>query len=193
LDETAHLLEQLLLRVMLPLWLLAGLGDWACHRVQRIEHNAGPKEALLHLAMLAEVGLGIVAALALQPTAGLLAWLLLACIAHELTTWWDLAYASTRRPIPPYEQWVHSLQLALPWIGLCTLAVAHRGQVLAALGLGDGVADLHLRWRDPPLPGWVWGVVLTGAVVLVVVPFLEEYRRCRAAQARAQAGLATIR
>jgi hypothetical protein len=76
---------------------------------------------------------------------------------------------------------------------LCTLAVAHRGQVLAVAGLGEGMADWHLRWRDPPLPGSVWGAVLAGSVVLVVLPFLEEYRRCRAAQARAQEGLATIR
>jgi len=180
-DETSRLLEQLLLCVLLPLWLLAGLADWACHRVQRIEHSAGVKESLLHLAMLAEIGPAIVAALALQPTAGLLVWLLLACIAHELTTWWDLVYASSRRRIPPYEQWVHSLQLASPWIGWATLAVAHRPQALAAFGLGDVAPDWGLRWRDPPLPAAVWFAVLAGATALVVAPLTGEYLRCRRA------------
>jgi hypothetical protein len=183
-DDTARLLEQLLVRVMLPLWMLAGLADWACHRVQRIEHSAGLKESWLHLAMLVELGAGIVAALALQPTAALLAVLLMACIAHELTTWWDIAYASAQRGIPPYEQWVHSIQIALPWACRVTLMVAHRDQALALAGLGDAAVDWRLRPRDSPLPAWGWAAVLLGSAFFVVLPLWQEHLRCKAAQAK---------
>ena len=57
-DPTAVALEAVLLYGVLPLWLLAGFGDWLCHRVQRIEHSTGLKESLLHLAMIAELGIG---------------------------------------------------------------------------------------------------------------------------------------
>lgn len=180
-DDTAHLLEQIVLRVMLPLWMLAGLADWACHRAQRIEHSAGLKESWLHLAMLVELGCGVVAALALQPTAALLALLLLACIAHELTVWWDLGYASSCRVIPPHEQWVHGVQTATPWACLAMLMVAHRGQAIALAGLGGAAADWQLRWRDPPLPAWGWVAVVSGALLLVVLPLMQEHARCRKA------------
>ncbi len=181
-DSTAQLLEQALVRVALPLWMLAGLADWACHRVQRIERSAGLKESWLHLAMLAELGTGIAAALALQPTALLLALLALACLAHELTVWWDLAYASERRAIPPYEQWVHALQIALPWACLAGLAIAHRDQALALLGWGSSPPDWRLRWREAPLPGGAWAAIAAGAALLVVLPFAEEHARCRKAR-----------
>lgn len=46
----------LLMCVIVPLWLLVGLGDWLCHRLTHIERNAGAKESLLHLLMLVEIG-----------------------------------------------------------------------------------------------------------------------------------------
>lgn len=180
-DNTAHFLEQALLRAALPLWMLAGLADWACHRVRRMERSAGLKESWLHLAMLAELGAGIVAALAFQPTALLLALLALACLAHELTVWWDLAYASERRVIPPYEQWVHGVQVALPWMCLAGLAIAHRDQALALVGWGSSPPDWRLRWREAPLPGWAWAAIAAGAALFVVLPFAEEHVRCRKA------------
>ena len=37
----------------------------------------------------------------------------------------DLAYAQSRRPIPWFEQWVHGLQQALPWIAFAALVLLH--------------------------------------------------------------------
>jgi hypothetical protein len=54
-DATALLLQKVLLYGVLPLWMLAGFGDWLCHRVEHIEHTAGTKESALHWAMLAEL------------------------------------------------------------------------------------------------------------------------------------------
>ena len=182
-DMTAVLLQQLLLWGLLPLWLLAGFLDWMCHRAYRIEHDAGTRESLLHWLMLLEMGPALAAALLLEITAGVLLSLLLLCIAHELTTWWDLRYAYKRRRIPPLEQWFHSLQFSLPWVGLVSLALIHHGQAAALLG-GSG-ADWTFRLKDQPLPPeYVVGVAVAGAL-LVALPFAEETLRCRRACAKA--------
>lgn len=178
LDPTAQVLQQVLLYLLLPVWLLAGFGDWLCHRLQRIEHSTGLKESLIHVLMLAELGIGIAAVLLLQVDAAVILLLLACCIAHELTTWWDLRYAASKRRIPVAEQWVHSLQLTLPWIALVTLMVIHRDQSLALIGRGAAQADWQWRWKEPPLPAWQLGAVAMAAVVLVAVPFAQEVVRC---------------
>jgi hypothetical protein len=183
-DATAQLLERLLLVALLPVWMLAGVADWACHRRERIEHSAGWKESALHLLMIGELGLAIVLLLWCEVTATVLLLVLAACVLHEVTMWLDLGYASARRVIPPIEQWVHGLQMVLPWLGLFTLCIVHRGQVLALLGLGTAPVDWALRLRDPPIPAGVKAAVLAGAAVLVVLPFLQEWQRCREASKR---------
>jgi hypothetical protein len=185
-DATAHLLERLLLGALLPVWMLAGVADWACHQRERIEHNAGWKESALHLLMIGELGLAIVLLLWCQVTATVLLLVLAACVLHEVTMWLDLTYASSRRVIPPIEQWVHGLQMVLPWLGLLTLCIVHRGQVLAILGLGHATADWALRLREPPIPAEAKAAVLAGAALFVVLPFLQEWQRCRAASKRAR-------
>jgi hypothetical protein len=46
--------RQFLLGFVLPLWLVAGVADWLCHRKADIEHTAGPSESAMHLLMLSE-------------------------------------------------------------------------------------------------------------------------------------------
>jgi hypothetical protein len=104
--------------------------------------------------------------------------MLAACIAHELTLWWDLAYASARRVIPPIEQWVHGVQLALPWVGWFSLAALHPTQALALLDPAGGAADWRLQWKTHPLPAHTVAAVLAGAAVLVLLPFAQELWRC---------------
>ncbi len=182
-DATAALLQRLLLWGLLPLWLLAGFGDWLCHRAQRMEHSAGTRESLLHWLMLLEMGPAVAAALLLEITAGVLALLFALCVAHELTTWWDLRYAYARRRIPPLEQWFHALQLSLPWAGLVSLALLHHDQ--AAALLGQAVPDWTLRIKARPLPPeYLWSVAVAG-VLLVALPFAEETLRCRHAAVKA--------
>jgi hypothetical protein len=178
-DATSQVLERCLLWGFLPVWLLAGLADWACHRAERIERSAGLKESTLHLAMIGELGLGVLAVLWLQVNAAVLVLLLAVCVAHELTMWWDLRYASSKRLIPIAEQWVHGVQMVLPWVGVVTLAIVYREQALAVLGWNERMPDWALRWREPPLPVEAKAAVLLGAVLLVVLPFLQEWQRCR--------------
>jgi hypothetical protein len=116
--------------------------------------------------------------LLLQINAAVLLLLIVACVAHEITLWCDLAYASKRRVIPPYEQWVHGAQLAAPWVGLVSLLVIHREQVLSMVGVGNAVADWHWRWKQPFLPSpLLWAIAGLG-LLLVAGPFVQEYWRC---------------
>ena len=192
LDETAQLLQLLLLYGLLPLWLLAGVGDWALHRWQRIEYSAGWRESVLHLLMVSELAVGVLAVLLLQITAPVLVFLLIVCIAHEITVWRDLAYAATRRRIPVPEQWVHALQIVLPWAALVVLALIHRDQTLALLGLTPADAEWTLRRKDPPLPWTHVAGVLTAGAVMVGLPFVEELLRCLAAR-RGRVGAPPVR
>src|SRR6266567_2586632 len=43
-----------LLYFIMPLWFLAGVADWLCHRASDIEHTTGAKESIIHLLMFAE-------------------------------------------------------------------------------------------------------------------------------------------
>jgi hypothetical protein len=200
-DATPALDEALLASLMyglMPLWAAAGVGDWLCHRWQQIERTAGLGESLLHLSMLLILAPATLAALLLELNAGVLAWLLLACALHELVFWWDLGYASRRRTIPPIEQWVHSVQFATPWVGFGGLALLHRGQAAALLGLaGAPTADWTLRAKHNPLPPDYVVVVLVAGAALVFLPFVEEFWRClrvrREQRILDQDGLATIR
>jgi hypothetical protein len=178
LDATAQLLQKLLLYAFLPVWVVAGFGDWLMHRWQRIEHTAGWRESALHLLMVAEMGIAATAVLLLEVTAAVFVLLLIAALLHEFTVWTDLNYAAARRRIPVPEQWVHSIQIVLPWAGLAILAVIHRGQAAAVIGLGGATADWSFRMKEPPLPVTEVAIAVAAALLLVVVPFVLELVRC---------------
>lgn len=178
-DDTAILLQNLLLYVLMPVWLLAGFADYCCHRAWHIEYSAGIKEARLHLLLLAELGIGLMAALLFEISAGVLALLIAACVSHEVTVWWDLSYAASQRRIPVFEQWVHGLQQAIPWVGLAALMLLHPAQALALFGLGNDDPDWSFRLKPESLPLPYLAAFAGAALVLVLLPFLSEYRRCR--------------
>ncbi|MGC4079799.1 MAG: diguanylate cyclase [Rubrivivax sp.] len=177
-DDTRTLLQLALLGVLAPVWILAGAADWLCHRVQRIEASAGLRESALHLAMLAELGVAVLVALLAEASAAALALMLAACVAHELTTWADLAYAEARRGIPWYEQLVHGLQQVLPWAAFAGIVLLNADQALAALGRGHEAADWSLRWKAEPLPGGYLAAFFGASLLLVLAPFAAEFRRC---------------
>jgi hypothetical protein len=178
-DPTATLVQQALLYVLMPLWLLAGFADYLCHRVLHIEYSAGVKEAVLHLLLLAELGAAFLLILLFEVNAAVLALLIGIAVLHELTAWWDLAYAASRRRIPVPEQWVHGLQEFIPWAGLAGLMVLHPEQTWALFGLGDEVPDWSMNLRPPPLPPRILALLALGGLLLVLLPFIAEYRRCR--------------
>jgi len=177
-DPSAAVVQALLAYVWVPLLMLAGVLDWACHRQLRIEHSSGLAESLLHLAMLALLGAALLAALYLRPTAGLLCLLLATVVLHDLCYALDLRVALAAREIPALEQWVHGFQHLLPWAGVAGLLALSPGQARSLLGLGPEAPDWALRWRDPLPPPSYTAALLAGALLFNVLPFLGEARRC---------------
>ena len=133
-----------LLYVVLPLWLLAGIADWFCHRATRIESTSGAKESLIHLLMLAEAGVAVLLGLFLEIDALVIAIMIACWLLHEVTAHWDLRYAVTRREVRPIEQHVHNYLGAIPFMALSLLILPHWPQFLALFGAGPETADFSL-------------------------------------------------
>ena len=181
----AHAAEILLMAVVVPLWIAAGLADWWCHRRTRIEQTSGLRENLFHWALLAQAGVALAAAALLEVTAGVLLLAVAAFLAHEATTHAELRYTVPKREVRVGEQMVHSFMEILPLVLVLVLAVAGWPQVQALFGAGD--ADFGFRPKVQPWPAaWLLGAAAAVAA-FNVLPVAEETRRCL----RARAGLRT--
>jgi hypothetical protein len=167
----SHTCAVLLGMVILPLWILAGLADWWCHRRSGIEHSSGLRENLFHLALFALVAAGAVATALLDINYLVLLVLIAVFLAHELLTWVELRYVNDRRHITPFEQMLHSFLEILPLLVVAVLAV----DLLAAQPTGSGTWWVRLRHDLAPSP-----LVPAAIAVLLlnVVPLLEETFRC---------------
>ena len=174
----AHPAALLLVTVVYPLWVAAGLADWACHRATCIATTSGLRENLLHQLMFVQMGLAVAAMALLQVNAGVLLLLAALFLLHEATVWWDLRVSLPQRRVTAFEQMVHSFQELLPLVSLLLLAAMAWDQALALVGLGREPADLRLRWKDDPLPP----ALLVGGAALAAVcnalPLAQESLAC---------------
>jgi hypothetical protein len=168
--------EALVMYAVVPLWIAAGLADWACHRSTRIERTSGLRENLLHWLLLAEGGLVLVAVALFEVNAAVLLIAFAGFLAHELTTYLELRYTVPRREVRPVEQMVHSFMELLPLVILALLAVMQWDQVLALFDAGR--PDFGLAFKDQPWP--LPYLAAAGLAVLVsnVLPMVEETIRC---------------
>jgi hypothetical protein len=172
-DVTRHIL----MYFVLPLWLFAGFADWLCHRASNIATTAGPKESLIHLLMLAEMGIAVTAAMTFQVNALIILVMIVCWALHEATAVWDVFYATERREVTPIEQWVHSYLGVLPLLSLVLVVALNWEQFIALFGFGSEPARFEFAWKEPELP---WGYVLTvivAVMLLEVLPYLEELVR----------------
>lgn len=187
--DLSQLSEQYLMYFIVPLWLAAGVADWVMHRRAGIEHNSGPKESMIHLLMLAEMGLPVLAALFLQVNALVLLFMIAAFFVHEATAMWDVSYAVTRRVVTPLEQHIHSFLEMLPLMAVSMVAMLHWPQFTALLGMGPETADFGLHWKASPLPRHYVLWLMAAIVVFELLPYGEELLRtvrARLAQKRRQ-------
>jgi hypothetical protein len=158
-----------LLCLTLPLWLLAGFGDWLCHRRSQIQRTAGPRESALHLLLYLLIALPVVLALFFEIGTTLLLFTAACVLAHMAVSLWDTSFAQPRRHISPLEQQIHSYLEMLPLFALALAAVLHWN------------ALVHPAWhwsiRLEPLPkSWTVGVLL--ALLAGQLLILEEVVRC---------------
>lgn len=170
--------------VVFPVWLAAGLLDYAIHYRQRIEHSAGPYESALHLLQALEVGAPVLIVLFLEVTAPVFLALLALVLLHAWTSWRDTCFAASVRMVGPAEQKVHAVLDMAPWFALALLALIHR-EALAPL-LGPGAADWGLRLREAPFPPRVVVAVIAASLACGLLPAIAELRRGRRALAARQ-------
>lgn len=166
----------LLMSAVFPLWVAAGLADWACHRASGIERTSGLRENLVHWLMFCQMGLGVLAVALLEVNAAVLLWVAALILLHELTVYLELRYTVARRQVRPIEQVVHSLMEMLPLVALALLAALRWDQVAALWGAGQ--ADFGLRAKAQPLPGAYLLGAGAAAFVFNALPLAEETWRC---------------
>ena len=174
---------------VVPLWILAGLGDWWWHRRTAIERNAGVLESAMHSLMMVQVGIPVLLALFLEINAMLFAIMLVAVVVHAVTAWIDVAYASKWREIRPGEQHMHSLLEMLPVMAVALIASAYWDPFLALFGAGPAQADFALRLKDQPLPARYLAGLFVTLLFLVVAPYAEELLRCARARGQGRAAM----
>lgn len=183
--DTTAITRRFLLYFIIPLWLTAGVADWICHRATNIEETTGAKESLLHLLMLAEVGVPVTAALLLEITTPVAALMLGSFFVHEATALWDVSYAVTRREVTPIEQHVHSFLEMVPLMAMSFVAVLHWPQFRDLFGRAGKPPDRPIRLKDKPLPVRYVTSALGGTALFELLPYLEElYRTLRANDGR---------
>jgi hypothetical protein len=162
---------------LFPLWLIAGVADYLCHRWTDIERTSGLKESALHVLQAVEVGIPLLAGLLLEINAVVLAVMVAAVIAHMLTALWDVSYTAPRRYISPFEQHVHSYLEFVPVMAVSVVALLHWDQFAALFGWGAQDADVSLQLKREPIPGAYLALVLGLIGVLELGPLLEELLR----------------
>jgi hypothetical protein len=169
----------LLIFIVLPVWMLSGFADWACHRATRIESTSGLAESLIHVAMLGQIGLGVLAAIFLEINAFTLVLLLVMFLLHEVTRALDLMWANGRRHISVLEQWVHDYLGVLPLLALLLIAALHWDKVLMLVQ--GGASDWGVRLKDPPLPAVLTVSILAGVAAPrsgVALASFRLHQRC---------------
>ena len=174
---TEAFLTNYLLYFVMPLWLLSGVADWLCHRASHIETTSGPKESVIHLVMMAEAGLAVLAGLLLEINGLVLLIMALLWIAHEVTSYWDVSYAHGRRHVSPIEQRVHDYLGVVPLLALSMVVVLHWPQALALVGAGPEPLRMTLTLKQQPLPAAYVVTLLVLIALLEILPFCEELLR----------------
>jgi hypothetical protein len=163
--------------VLFPLWLLAGVGDYLCHRRTRIELNSGRYESMLHLAEALQLALPLLAVLFLRINALVLAVVMATMVVHTATAYWDLHYTTGKRFIPAIEQVVHAVLLLVPLFSAALLAMMYWTEFLTLLGLERTPDAWAVQLKPDPVRPAYLGLILGCTFVLNFLPLLEEVFR----------------
>ena len=172
---TEALLQHFLMYIVVPVWLLAGLVDYFCHRASHIERTSGVAKSLLHLLQFALVGIPLLAALFLEINAAILLIMLVGLVLHQAAAVWDVRYANATRRVTPAEQHIHGVLEMAPAIATAVVAILNWPDFLSLFGMDE--AQFTLALKHAPLPGWYLGAVMAGVLVCGVLPYGEELLR----------------
>jgi hypothetical protein len=173
-----------LLYLLPPVWLAASLADWACHRYSRIEKTAGVIESLVHLLLLGEMGIPVLATAFLEITSPVILTMFGAFLVHEVTVYYDLRIAISEREVTPTEQMVHSFMEMMPLVGIWLVSLLREEELRALIGNSARRPDFSLRLKENPLPIGYRAGLLTAIALFGGIPYMEELWRTARAPAR---------
>jgi hypothetical protein len=160
-------LTALLVWGLYPAWLLAGAGDYLCHRRTEIERTSGVTESWLHVMQFGCLAVAFAGAVLLQISAAVFALLVALVIAHSFLSYIDVRYTDGRRRISPIEQSIHGFMDVLPLVAVALLAVLH----WQAIRAGSTAFALQAGLDMQRVLLWSSFAVLAG------LPVLEELLR----------------
>ena len=172
-----QLAQNYLLYFIMPVWLVAGIADWYCHRLSKIEETSGVKESFYHLVMMGEIGIPVLLGLLCKVNALVLLVMFFGWLTHAITAYLDAKYAVQHRHISTIEHHIHSFLEIIPIMALSMMALMHWDQFLGLLHIGGHVADWSLAWKKPSLPVPYLLVLFLGFIFLETIPYLEEFWR----------------
>ncbi|WP_129781622.1 hypothetical protein [Peristeroidobacter soli] len=183
------LLENLLWWGIYPLWLLAGAGDYLCHRRTDIEHTSGSVESWFHVLQFLTLLVAIAAGALLETNVWVFGVMVVGVLAHTALAHLDVSYTDGQRYISPFEQLIHGFMDVLPLVAVAIFGVLHWQEIGAGLN-GASLAAV------PADAGRV--LLLASFIGLAGVPILEELARTlrhrgERKQPGYQAGFATIK
>ena len=175
--ELRDLLAGALLYFLFPLWLLAGVADYICHRRTAIERTSGIGESALHVLQAIEIGIPLVAGLFFEINALVLAIMWTSVLAHTLTALWDGSYTSRRRRISPIEQHIHSHLEYVPIVAVLLVSLLYWDPLRALFGFAAGPRAFTLEPKHQPIDSRYLLAILAPIVVFQGGLLLEEFVR----------------
>lgn len=175
------MLEELLLWGIYPLWLLAGAGDYLCHRRTDIEHTSGSGESWFHLLQFLALLIALAAGALLKVNAVVFGIMVTLVLAHSVLAHMDVSYTDGRRYISPLEQHIHGFMDVLPLVATTLFGVLHWEAI------GAELTTPIVGLAAPVTSGS--GLLVASFAVLSGVPILEELWRTRRNNSSASLGL----
>lgn len=177
--DEATLVLYVMLYVLLPLWGLASMLDWWCHRKTSIESTSGLREANVHLLMGAQIGLPLVLTLIFEVNVLVMLMCFAALIAHEFVAHYDVHFTTGKREISIWEVHAHNYLATLPFF-LLLLIIVRKWSVFVDTVTLDWAGGFSLEWRQEPLgaTGNYAALYMTTMGLFVVGPYFQEWWRC---------------
>lgn len=172
--DTKHLLINMILYGLLPLWGIAGFIDWLCHRATHVERTSGLKESLIHSLMGLQLGIPILLCLIFQVNVLLILICALMWVLHEFVAHWDVHYASPLRKISIWEVHVHNYMATVPLYLFMLIVVINWDVAVKAVTFQWSGQFTLTRLKSPPGSAAYLPEYLVFMAVLCVSPIWKR-------------------
>jgi hypothetical protein len=159
--------------VLYPAWLVAGAGDYLCHRRTHIEETSGTPESWLHVAQFFLLFVALLFAVAFRPTVTTLVFVVLLTVLHSVISYVDVSYTIQHRYISPIEQLVHSFLDVIPLVAAALIVVLYWNIAR------ENVTQPVMEFVSPSIGA---AALLGSFVVLAGLPIAEELWRTHRAE-----------